>query len=254
MPDDVRARIDAAGGVPAVIEMALPAFPRIGRVVRASTSAGVSNRETGETYPGSGGLHIYLQVADGTDIPRFLTALHQRLWLLGFGWLFISAAGIPLERSPVDRLVGGPERPVFEGPPIVEPPLVQDQEKRRAVAFAGETLDTRAACPTLDETERNELQRLQQQAKDAISVEIAKAREAFVNRHIGKLLQRNPQFSRDDAAATIHKRAEGFLDPDAELLFDEPVLGDARKIDGVIVGLATVADVLANPVRFGVTP
>ena len=62
----------------------------------------------------------------------FSRALHERCWLAGFGWMLVSDAGTLLERSIVDRMVFAPSRPVFEGPPILEPPL--RQKRRQAIA------------------------------------------------------------------------------------------------------------------------
>ena len=84
-------------------------------VERASTSAGISNTATGQTFAGSGGMHIYVLAEDGADIPRALAALSDRLWLNGCGWLNVGAAGQVLTRSIVDASVGSPERLVFEG-------------------------------------------------------------------------------------------------------------------------------------------
>src|SRR5260370_34648309 len=95
----------------------------------------------------SGGLHIYVRVEDGADIERFLRTLHERCWLLGFGWMTVGAVGQLLERSLVDRMVYAPERLVFEGAPVVLAPLIQDQQRRRAKAIDGSPLDTVAAWP-----------------------------------------------------------------------------------------------------------
>jgi len=70
-------------------------------------------------------MHIYLHVLAGDDIPRTLAALSDRLWLNGCGWLVVGAAGQVLVRSIVDASVGTPERLVFEGAPVVEPPLAR---------------------------------------------------------------------------------------------------------------------------------
>ena len=67
----------------------------------------------------------------------------------GWAGCMVSASGALLERSIVDRMVGGPERLVFEGGPVLVPPLQQDKESRRPVAVDGEVLDTVAACPPL---------------------------------------------------------------------------------------------------------
>src|SRR5262249_58175326 len=92
---------------------------------------------TGAALPGSDGIHVYVAVKDGGDIERFLRVLHARCWLAGLGWYLVSASGAPLERSIVDRMVGGPERLVFEGGPVLVPPLQQDQESRRPIIVEG---------------------------------------------------------------------------------------------------------------------
>ena len=53
----------------------------------------------------------------------------------------VGAGGQLLERSIVDRMVGAPERLVFEGKPVLVPPLDQDQDARRPVVVDGEMLD-----------------------------------------------------------------------------------------------------------------
>ena len=58
---------------------------------------------------------LFLGVQDGADVERFLKTLHARCWLAGLGWLMVGAGGQLLERSIVDRVVGTPERLVFEG-------------------------------------------------------------------------------------------------------------------------------------------
>ena len=71
----------------------------------------------------------------------------------------VSAAGSFLERSLVDKACGSPERLIFEGPPIIEPPL--EQAPRLAVAHEGEILDTKIACPPLTDAEKAEVRETQ---------------------------------------------------------------------------------------------
>ena len=106
MRDDQRLRIREAGGAWKVLCAVAPPLANAARVVRKSTSFGLRNRETGEDYPDSGGSHTAIAVADSADIPRFLDDLSDRLWLAGWGWGLISAAGSFLERSLVDKMVG----------------------------------------------------------------------------------------------------------------------------------------------------
>ena len=118
-----RRRAAQHGGYWPALVAVLPDVADLARVTRRSTSAGLFRSDTGKQLPGSDGVHIYVAVQDGTDIERFLKTLHARCWLAGFGWMMVGAGGQLLERSIVDRMVGAPERLVFEGGPILDPPL-----------------------------------------------------------------------------------------------------------------------------------
>ena len=93
---------------------------------------------------------------DVADSARFLKALHDRCWLAGYGWMMVGAGGQMLERSIIDRMVGAPERLVFEGAPVLVDPLAQSVEARRPDVTEGDWLDTLAACPPLTIVEKAE--------------------------------------------------------------------------------------------------
>jgi hypothetical protein len=132
MPRHVQVQMELAGGFwPALLNV-VPGLARAPRVVRASTSAGLYHRDTGEQYPGSGGRHVFVLVQDGADIDRALKALHDRLWLHGLGWKAVGGSGRKLDYSLIDPAVRFPERLVFEGQPQVVPPLMQDPTLRCA--------------------------------------------------------------------------------------------------------------------------
>jgi hypothetical protein len=172
---------------------------------------------------------------DGGDSERFLTALHERCWLAGFGWMLVSASGALLERSIVDRTVGGAERLVFEGGPVLVPPLQQDKESRRPIAVDGVALDTVAACPPLSIVERARLDELKARERERLAPEMAKAREAFIEAQAKKLVACTGM-SEKAATQVIVRQCEGVLRPDIVLPFDDPELAGC-----------TVGDVLANP-------
>jgi len=115
MPDEVKTKIEAAGGMRNALLKVAPELASAARVSRASTSAGFSRSDTGEPIAGSNGMHHYVLFADGSDVERFLKDLHDRSWLLGLGWHMIGGAGQLLDRSIVDRMVGFGERLCFEG-------------------------------------------------------------------------------------------------------------------------------------------
>ena len=238
MPADVAAELKRRSGFWGALLTVLPALGDVARVTRRSTSAGLSRSDTGEALPGSDGVHVYVAAKDGGDSERFLTTLHERCWLAGFGWMLVSASGALLERSIVDRTVGGAERLVFEGGPILKSPLRQDKESRRPIGVDGGVLDTVAACPPLSIVERARLEERKAKERERLAPEMAKARAAFVEAQAKKLAARTGM-SPSAAKQTIIRQCEGVLRPDVELPFDDPKL--AGK---------TVGDVLADPERF----
>src|SRR4029077_5697035 len=138
----VAAELKRAGGFWGALLTVLPTLKDTARVTRHSTSAGLSRADTGEALPGSDGGHVFVAGKDGADSERFLRALHDRCWLAWLGCMMSASSGALLERSIVDRMVGGPERLVFEGGPVLMPPLRQDKESRRPIAVDGVALDT----------------------------------------------------------------------------------------------------------------
>ena len=238
MPAGVAAELQRLGGFWPALVTVLPALGDVARVTRRSTSAGLSRSDTGAALPGSDGIHIYVAAKDGADSERFLRALHERCWLAGLGWYLISASGAPLERSIVDRMVGGPERLVFEGGPVLAPPLVQDKESRRPIAVDGVALDTVVACLPLSIVERARLDERKAKERERLAPEMAKARAAFVEAQAKRLVARTGM-PEQVAKLVILRQCDGVLRPDVELPFDDPALAGC-----------TVGDVLADPERF----
>jgi hypothetical protein len=224
MPDDIAAELKRRGGFWEALVSVLPALRDVARVVRRSTSAGLSRSDTGGQLAGSDGLHVYLLVKDSTDIERFLKALHERCWLAGLGWMMVGAAGQLLERSIVDRMVGRAERLVFEGGPILEPPLQQDRESRRPVVTKGDVLDTLAACPPLSVIEKAKLDALKEQQIQRLAPERAKAHAAFVERQAKRIIERTSMPMRA-ATRIVVRQCEGILLSSVELSFDDEEFG-----------------------------
>jgi hypothetical protein len=234
MPDGVRDVLKRLGGVWPALLTILPELANAARVTRASTSAGLSRTDTGEALPGSDGLHNYVVARDGRDIIRFLNTLHDRCWLAGLGWMRPSKSGSLLNRSIVDRIVGGPERLVFEGPPVLEPPLVQDAEARQAIAYDGEMLDTAAICRPLSLLEKARLEELKRLERERIAPEAARVQAAFDAEKMAPLVAGG--LSVEAARRVVEKWRNGVLLPDVVLEFDDEALTGK-----------TVGDVLADP-------
>ncbi|MGY4420786.1 hypothetical protein ACVWY2_003235 [Bradyrhizobium sp. JR6.1] len=149
--------------------------------------------------------------------------------------MMVGAGGQLLDRSIVDRCVAGPERLVFEGDPILLPPLQQDQESRRPVATNGEVLDTVAACPPLTIVENAKLRELKAKEAYRLSSESAEVRAAFIAEQAAYIVEQRG-VSAHDAERIVARQRNGILLPAVVLPFDDPDFA-----------ACTVADVLADP-------
>jgi hypothetical protein len=235
---EIEAKLKSHGTYWAALCQVLPDLKGAAYVKRRSTSAGLLRTDTGEGLPGSKGVHIYIPVKDSGDIERFLKTVHERCWLAGFGWMMVGAGGQLLERSIVDRMVGAPEWLVFEGKPVLVPPLDQDQDARRPVAVDGEMLDSLTACPPITLLEKARLHELKAKAAHLLAGESDKARTEFIDKQAERIIERTGM-SRASAKEIAAKQCNGILLPTIELPFDDPELAGN-----------TVADVLKDPARF----
>jgi hypothetical protein len=154
------------------------------------------------------------------------------------GWYIVSTSGALLDRSIIDWTVGGPEHLLFEGGPVLVPPLQQDKKSRHPLAIEGAMLDTVAICPPLSIVEQSRLNELKDKERERLAPEVAKARAAFIERQAKKLIERTGM-AENVARQVIVRQCEGVLRPDVELMFDDSELAGC-----------TVGDVLADPERF----
>ena len=238
MPPDVATELKCLGGFWEALLSVLPALGDVAHLVRRSTSSGLSRSDTGEELPGSDGLHVYVEVQNGADIERFLRVLHARCWLAGLGWMMLGVTGQFLERSIVDRMVGSPERLVFEGGPILLPPLRQDPGSRRPVAFDGDELDTIAACPPLSIVEKAQFDNLKAKETHRLAHEAVRVRASYIEQKAKDITKRTGM-SMLAAKRIIERQFRGILLPDVVLPFDDDEFAGC-----------TVADVMADPDRF----
>lgn len=228
MPESVAARLAELGGFWNALTFIVPPLASAGHLIRASTSAGLYRKDTGAQLGGSGGLHAYAAARDGSDIDRFLKVLHARCWLAGLGWLMVGDAGQFLERSIIDRMVGAPERLIFEGPPILTPPLAQHLACRAPQYQEGDLLDTKL-CGDLTVAEASRYRDLIRAEEKRLTPERARKRTLFIDAKGQELSKRT---GLDPAAARqiIERQCDGILMPEIILPFDDPAL------DGVTVG------------------
>ncbi len=238
MPPAVADRLAAHGGFWQALVAVAPALADAARVVRRSTSSGILRSDTGQPMRGSDGLHVFVHVRDGADIERFLKTLHDRCWLHGLGWMMVGAGGQFLDRSIVDRMVFAAERIVFEGAPILLPPLTQDAGLRAPVASEGVQVDTVAACRPLTIVEQSSLRDLKAADRTRLGGAAAASRSAFVEVKAAQIVERTG-IAPGAARRVVEQQCGGVLLPAVVLPWD------ADDLAGAAVG-----DVLADPARF----
>jgi len=135
----------------------------------------------------------------------------------------VGAGGQLLDRSIVDRMVGAPERLVFEGGPLLDPPVRQDQKSRKPTAISGTALNTIADCLPLTVADKSRLQELKAKSAHRLAGERAKAHQAFIAAQAKQLAARKG-ITPKEAMHTIVRQCEGVLRPDVVLPFDDPSL------------------------------
>ncbi|RTL89374.1 MAG: AAA family ATPase [Hyphomicrobiales bacterium] len=237
MPARVANRLASRGGFLGALINVFPAMDNAALIVRASTSSGIYNGDTGEAYKGSNGQHMHLAVTDAQDISRALAAAHQRLILAGYGWCLVSKDGRLHTRSIADSLVGSPERLCFEGNAVLITPLKQDQEARECTIYNGELLDTRAVFRDLDADEQRRFNELMEGLRAERTEDAAKARQNANKRLADDMVRKG--VSRKEAQRRAEQRDENELPSDMVLEFDDKELGSV-----------TVAEVYAEPKKY----
>jgi hypothetical protein len=253
MPAAIAQRMEAARGLLPLLIEAVPELAGVGMVERPSTSSGLYNSETGEKYPGGGGRHVYLPVKDAADVPRTLEVIGQRLWLAGLGWIWVNHKGSRYIRTLADLAVGAPERLIFEGAPLVEPPVAQDAEARSCVVHSGEVLDTRAALPPLTAEEQARYDQMVKAALAAAKPEADAKRDAS-DREEAKTYAKSAGVSEEEALRHVRKRYRGFLLEHVELAFADVGLAwiDVPQEEGTTKRRSiTVEDVILDAAAGG---
>ena len=211
-----------------------PAIAESAVLVRASVSTGVSVEGSDPAIP-SKGFHAYLPVLNASDIPRYGDTLFKRLWLEGYGVIALSSSGAMLPRTLIDNAVFSPERLDFVGAPIVgeglayTPPVADYKD--------GEYLDT-ATLPSLTEQEETRFNELVAEAKEAIKPQSEAKNTEWIEAKVPELIAKG--MLENDARAQLAGIAKG----------TSQTLPLGLALHFTIHGSVTVAEVLANPLKY----
>lgn len=101
------------------LESASPWLRQVTRVARPSASSFIADR-------GLRGVHVYVAVTRGTDIPALAERLQIEQWTAGRGHVVISRSGALLVRQLSDALVYQPSRLMFEAAPVLGEGVTRD--------------------------------------------------------------------------------------------------------------------------------
>ena len=196
IPLDLRERMDAYGGFLSVLYSICPALAAASCVERPSTSTGIVAVDTGATSTG-GGSHSYVPITDGGDAADFVGRLHDRLVLEGWGYSFVTEAGVVLIRSLVDTIASGSgERLWFEADAILPDGLEYVVGSRDPVAIPGAMLDTQQALAPLTPDEFARLREICEGLRASVADEAAIKRQSHTERVRKQIVERGE----DDAS------------------------------------------------------
>lgn len=182
------------------------------KVVPGITGAFAAWPSSGSCIVGDGveprgmrGFHHALPVRDATDIPRAGRVLHKLLVLAGYGFPFVTKAGVVLVRSIVDTAIWRPAQPLFLGGASCGPGLIQDRAPHfQFPQTLGPLLDTRSLIPDLAEHEEEGYEAMCRQLTEA-AAGLARARR---DEHEARLIERRAARIATVAGCSIEEARE----------------------------------------------
>ena len=208
-------------------------FEQVGYVVTPSTSSCIYGKDGNQLSGESSGFHHYVIAKKPSDIPRFNSTLFKRLWLAGYGYIFISRSGAQLERTIYDQFVMSPERLDFVAGAVCKDGL--EQRLPDPVYVAGAVLDT-TLLPSLSKSEEAGFKRLVEQAKQNTRDEADTVRADYLKTEAPRLAKRL-NVSPNKAREILSTRVCGKLSGD-----------DLLELDNG--GTVQVKDILGDPARY----
>ena len=148
---------------------------------------------------GAKGWHVFVIVADASDISRAGKAFFDRSWLVGMGFVEISSAGSFLIRGPVDASVWQANRFAFVGPAICRDGLTQKRPAPILYNDDAPPFET-VLINSLTPTEETTLADLQRKAKREKIPEAQAVRERWATVQLAEALEKEPDADEDRRA------------------------------------------------------
>lgn len=231
--------------VRSVIEQLRQVAPKlaVAKMLRKPSSSSCIDLD-GQEMRGWRGEHHIIAVADATDIPRALTALHYRLMNAGLGKFVISESGALLSRSIVDVAMARSAQPIFVRAVLEQPQRLTQRMTLERIAGDPMPLDTLIAVPQLSEHERREYAEREAAERTRRTAEITAAKQAHRATTVQGMVARG--VGQTVANATM----VAALSVDAGAGQWVPLLRDFQLIIQGEPNPVTVREILADPRRF----
>jgi len=186
----------------------------------------------GVPYSGAKGHHTAFAVEDALDLSRFSEALFNRLWLLGYGYIFMTKSGLMLPRTIFDQKVLEPQQPLFAGGAECRDGITQ--RRPDPVVYPGGYVNTKAVA-SLSEDENRDFEMLVKKAKEQCSAEARKVAIEYEQAAVAELVAQG--VSKERAIRIVESRIGRTLTGADVLDFNEH-------------GKVTVAEILADPDKY----
>lgn len=210
LPESVLSNVTCSNIIGDILRV-VPELNSVGHLIRPSSSAGIIDPH-GQSRPATG-YHLFFQMEYSPHLPHLLQIMHDRCWVAGLGYFKLSKSGQVLERSPIDLSVAGPERLIFEAPPIVNSPLTRQRPPDRLMH--GGLLDA------LDAPDQDLVEHLKQQAKDAFKPAATQKAKEYEVEQVEKICAKS-KVSKTEARRIFRQRMQGCEFSDGDVLETSP--------------------------------
>jgi hypothetical protein len=185
------------------------------------------------------GQRLYLFIKHGTDIARLAKTIPDRLWLLGYGHIEVSASGSLLERTVFDASVWQSNRFDFAAGATCGEGLEQRRGPPTVIGSLDRVdwlVDTKDAIPDLTPEELETVAKLKLNAKAHAQNDANQARAVWINQREADITARYPSLSREvvrSSARTAVERSE--LGSNWEIIVQDESGNESRVTVGEIL-------------------
>ncbi len=152
----------------------VPALAQCDMLISASASSFIYKTD-GSELNGLRGMHIFVRVANASDIPAVGAAIDARCWIKGLGHVETSKSGAKLLRSLIDTTVWQPERLSFDAGADCGPGLYQHRPEPLHLPGRALTLDD----VQISDDDRKKVINLQRQARGLSELPEFEAKKAI---------------------------------------------------------------------------